>query len=229
MFGNAQGGHRPVFYEAIGLAIGAGLMFLYDPARGRARRARARDQLAHGAHEMEGALEVASRDVRHRVHGLAAELAARVRGEHPSDEVLAERVRAQLGRSASHPHALEVSAQDGVVTLKGPLLRDDHARVRRRVALVRGLRRLDDQLEVHDGPDGVPQLKGPGRHIAIPPQAWSPAMRVGATLLGGVIVLQAAPRRGLGELLIALAAADLLLRGLTNRSPGLLARRARRR
>jgi len=36
------------------------------------------------------------------------------------DDVLVERVRAHLGRAVSHPHAVDVGAADGVVTLRGP-------------------------------------------------------------------------------------------------------------
>ena len=35
----------------LGAMVGAGVMYLFDPDRGRRRRARLRDRLIHGAHE----------------------------------------------------------------------------------------------------------------------------------------------------------------------------------
>src|SRR5690606_28971160 len=37
----------------IGMAMGAGMMYLLDPGRGARRRALIRDQVVHGAHEIE--------------------------------------------------------------------------------------------------------------------------------------------------------------------------------
>ena len=45
-------------------ALGAGLMFLLNPARGQSRRARLRDKLVHAEHELEGRGKVAVHDLR---------------------------------------------------------------------------------------------------------------------------------------------------------------------
>jgi hypothetical protein len=76
------------------------------------------------------------------------------------DPVVAERVRAILGQWVSHPGAIEVASQDGVVTLTGDVLRAEADGLRRAVPRVRGVQRLEDRLEVHDTADGVPALQG---------------------------------------------------------------------
>src|SRR6266508_5057037 len=83
---------------AIGMAVGARLMYLLDPDRGRRRRALLRDMVIHGAHKAGDALETATADLGHRAAGLVAETRARFQKEEVSDQVLVERVRAKIGR-----------------------------------------------------------------------------------------------------------------------------------
>src|SRR5690242_3131809 len=101
---------------------GALAMYFFDPQAGRRRRARARDKMDHAARRLQDAYDVTVRDTRHRARGLAAEARRRLRREPVTDEVLAGRVRAALGRVVSHPHAVQVALQQGCVTLKGPIL-----------------------------------------------------------------------------------------------------------
>src|SRR5437763_1811711 len=55
-----------------GAGLGAGLMYALDPQTGRRRRALARDQAVHLAHEARDAAGVVGRDLRNRAQGLAA-------------------------------------------------------------------------------------------------------------------------------------------------------------
>ena len=55
-----------------GAGLGAGLMYLLDPQMGRRRRALARDQMAHLAHEAKDAAGVVAKDMKNRARGLAA-------------------------------------------------------------------------------------------------------------------------------------------------------------
>ena len=49
----------------LGALLGAGLMFLLDPDRGRRRRARLRDRIVHGVHEAEHLGEATASSARH--------------------------------------------------------------------------------------------------------------------------------------------------------------------
>jgi hypothetical protein len=55
-----------------GACVGAGLMYFLDPKRGRQRQARIRDKMSRLSHEIAEARDTVIRDVRNRMHGLAA-------------------------------------------------------------------------------------------------------------------------------------------------------------
>jgi hypothetical protein len=139
---------------ATGFLAGAACMFAFDPVRGRSRRKKVSDKLVHAEHEALAAFEAAAHDFAHRSHGAVAELKARLRGEQPIDDVLVERVRAQLGRLCSHPRAIEVaSLGDGRIRLSGPVLEREADALLRRVRLIRGVHGVVDALERHEQAD----------------------------------------------------------------------------
>lgn len=122
------------------LGIGAGLAYLFDPDRGRRRRALASDQLVSAVHAAGDAADATSRDVKNRVAGTLASLRSRFEPDDVSDDVLVERVRARMGSVVRHARAIDVSAADGRVTLQGPILAEEADRLIRRVGAVRGVR-----------------------------------------------------------------------------------------
>ena len=92
-----------------GASLGAAMMFLLDPNRGRRRRALMRDKLVRSAHVTTDTLQGVSRDLGNRMTGAVASW--RGHGEEPvDDQVLVERVRAQMGRVVSNPGRVEVHA-----------------------------------------------------------------------------------------------------------------------
>src|SRR5688572_16016960 len=106
----------------LGMILGAGLMYLLDPDRGRRRRALIRDQMVHGAHEIEdlgGGMASKARHLRNRARGAVLDTKTRLSREEVEDSVLAARVRTHLGRLVSDPSTIEVSAEHGRVTLRG--------------------------------------------------------------------------------------------------------------
>jgi len=101
-----------------GAAIGALAMYAFDPQRGRRRRAIARDKTLSLATHAGGFLRRAGRDLQGRMHGWQAQAQRWSRDEGiPDDLKLIERVRSRLGRVCSHPHAIQVGANQGRVTL----------------------------------------------------------------------------------------------------------------
>lgn len=134
-----------------GLLAGAGLMYLFDPDRGARRRALVRDQAASARRRAARTLQATLEDVRNRATGTFAEAQQRWRGEDVPDAVLAERVRARLGLVCADPSAIEVTAHEGCVTLRGIAGRAELAAIIRAARWTRGARLVDDQLEVRDG------------------------------------------------------------------------------
>lgn len=133
-----------------GLLAGAGLMYLFDPDRGVRRRALVRDQATSTRRRATRTLQSTFEDARNRAVGTLAEAQQRWRGEDVPDAVLAERVRARLGLVCSDPSAVEVTAREGCVTLRGSIARTEIGPVVRAAKWARGVRMVDDQLEAHD-------------------------------------------------------------------------------
>jgi hypothetical protein len=150
----------------LGIGIGAGLMFMLDPVKGRRRQALVRDKLIRVGHAL-GDLPVvagnAGEQVWDRTRGIALETRARLEKESVPDEILTERVRAAIGRVASHPRALMVNANGGVVTLSGPILVDEVDQLLGTVEGVRGVVGVENRLEIRETPEGIPSLQGQPR------------------------------------------------------------------
>src|SRR5690348_3591764 len=142
-----------------GLSLGARLMYMLDPDHGRRRRAMARDRAVWLAHQAESALDRGVRDLFNRAQGAADETFSLFSPRPISDQVLGERVRSRLGRATSHPHAIEVEAREGWVTLKGPVLHDEMRRVLWAVRAVPGVRHVENRLQPHKEAE-VPDLQG---------------------------------------------------------------------
>ncbi len=203
-----------------GLGLGTGLMFLLDPARGRRRRALLRDKAVWAARKTGDCVEVTARDLRNRTQGLVTGLQSRLSSEPVDDAVLVDRVRSKLGRVVSHPGAIHVTAQNGNVTLSGPVLSAEVPELLACVNRIQGVNEVTNNLELHDEPGNHPALQGgrmrEGGRFEFFQENWSPAARLVAGAAGASLATYAGLRRdALGA---GLGAAGLLLltRGITN-------------
>lgn len=134
---------------AAGMMMGAGLMYMLDPDRGRRRRARLRDRLVHGAHEAErmgGSTASSARHLRNRGRGLVAGARASLRDEQVEDSVLEGRLRAELGRLVQPVGNLRAEVLDGVVRLTGTASAEMQKRVVDGLSRVAGVRGVHSQL-----------------------------------------------------------------------------------
>jgi hypothetical protein len=163
----------------IGAAAGSALMFILDPNGGGRRRALVRDKAIRATRKTRDGLDAAARDIGNRAGGIAAATRGRWSGDPVSDETLAARVRAKLGRVCSHAHAVHVDVRDGQVTLRGPVLASELAAVIGTAEAVRGVRGVDSELQSHDRADGIPALQGEGRRagpsLDLFQSNWAPA------------------------------------------------------
>jgi hypothetical protein len=199
------------------VALGAGLMYLLDPTRGNRRRARIQDKIIHLTRVATRGARRAKCDLTNRVHGLGVQLHAKARSEEDvSDEVLVERVRSKMGVFVSHPHAVEVRADSGVVTLRGPILQREARAFVRRAKRMAGVRQLVDQLDRHRTSDHVPALQGGvvrRRRAEVLQRTWAPGVQFLAGTAGiGLLAVGTTKRyRSLAALGIA-----VLLRASVN-------------
>jgi hypothetical protein len=174
-----------------GAGFGAGVMYILDPDVGARRRALVKDQFAGVPNTLQQAASVTARDLRNRSVGFVSEARARLFDNEATDEVLVDRVRSKLGFFVRNPSAIEVRAQDGRIVLSGPVLSDEAKQLIDGMQSVRGVRDVENHLEVHSEPGGVPGLQGDkpkptGQPLDVMQQHWSPATRF---LIGAASVL----------------------------------------
>jgi osmotically-inducible protein OsmY len=143
-----------------GVGLGAALMYFFDPDRGKKRRALVRDKVEAAGNKVEMAAGKVSRDLRNRCYGMMAETKSLFRHEEAADEVLVDRVRAKLGRYPVHTGAIDITANEGTVTLSGQILGSEVQKVVRAAGLVRGVKGIDNQLEVLSEAGDIPALQG---------------------------------------------------------------------
>ncbi|OLB61352.1 MAG: hypothetical protein AUI11_10125 [Acidobacteria bacterium 13_2_20CM_2_66_4] len=169
-----------------GAGIGAGLMFLFDPARGARRRSMVRDRVVRAAHKTRDAYDATRRDFGNRLSGAAAEVRSQLSGDGADDWTIGERVRAKLGRVSSHPRAITVIVENGCVRLTGDALASEVDAIVSGVENVRGVCSVDSHLTTHAADTRVPSLQGssrrPGWWSAWLSNGWSPtAIAITAT------------------------------------------------
>jgi len=205
---------------ASGFIAGAALMYFSDPDRGKRRRALARDGSVRVWHDFSALLDKARRDAGNRVRGAGSAVRAAFRDGRASDQVLVQRVRSKLGRLVSHPHAIEVTSRDGDVTLHGLVLKSEEPRLLRCVQAVPGVKSVQNRLEAHESAEHISSLQGGERRESRPEwrqQNWTPALRVAAGAVGGVLISYAARKDGPKAVLGGLVGATLLGRAICNR------------
>lgn len=196
-----------------GAQLGLGVMYLLDPNSGRRRRAQFRDKSGHFAREFQDGLRKSSRDLKHRSIGRFADIRAMLSREQVSDEVLHERVRAAIGRCTRHPSNIDVTVNDGLITLSGPVLASEVDEIIRGVTLVRGVTGVHSRLELHASAD-IPSLQGGERPRSR--RGWTPATRLITGTAGTVLALDGLRRRRAEGVIIATAGGLLLVRSITN-------------
>lgn len=147
-----------------GAAAGVAAAYFLDTTSGRRRRHRFADAVAHSTHVAADTTGKVARDLRNRSRGIIATTSRVFRRDEPSNEVLLERVRATLGRVASHPRAIDVQTTGaGHVVLCGSILESEKDRVLDAIGRVRGVNDVDARFDVHREPGNVPSLQGSAR------------------------------------------------------------------
>lgn len=130
----------------LGFALGAGLTYFLDRDRGTRRRALVRDKVVRAGHELEEVAVANARHARNRATGLVHEARAGLMENAVDDRVLEERVRSEIGRQLSASANVDVTADNGRVTLGGNVPAHDLQRVVRAVKSVRGVDQVENLL-----------------------------------------------------------------------------------
>ena len=190
-----------------GIALGALAMYVADPSEGRRRRALLQDKVTHYSKETQRMVGGTMRDARNRLSGLQAEAMRMVssRQSKPIDNhVLEARVRSRISRAFPQADEVEVSADEGVVTLHGHVDED-----------------IEDQLvELVEGIPGVESVNHGMRAYAHEAGNWMSSMFEGRSPLwiagavgAGLLTWYGLTRRQPLGLMAAATGMGLLSRG----------------
>ena len=200
--------------------MGAGLMYLLDPDRGKRRRALLRNKAIHVSKIAGDAAGKTQRDIRNHLRGAFAEVESLWADNGLiSNDVLEARVRSKLGRVVSHPGAIEVKAVDGLIMLSGQILANEVHPLLKCVTGVQGVKNIENHLEMHEKADDIPALQGGrrrGQRTGPFKANWSPTMRLVAGATGSALAVYGTRRRNLAGTVMSSVGLGLLGRALTN-------------
>jgi osmotically-inducible protein OsmY len=190
-----------------GIAIGTGIMYLFDPQEGNRRRARARDEAlrlskttGRAIQRTGQALEVGYQRAVAESRGAVDKVRRLTVGaDRMDDQALASHLSACIGRHTSHPAAIGVSVRDGCATLSGVILAEEVREVLECASGVKGVKAVDNQLEVHAEAGNIPQLQQESRRQrAMRWWQFSPALRIATGAAAAGLVAIVAGRRMMG-------------------------------
>lgn len=203
------------------VGIGAGCMYFMDPDQGRARRARLHDKTLSAYHEARASVQKAQADLANRAHGLAAQAKSALQHEPVEEDQLIARVRAKLGRLVSHPHAIDVLAHNGEITLSGAVLEHEAHELVSGVRAIQGVSSVFDHLVRHGDADYISSLQGGRERHPQRPQILRhylpPALRLLAGIAGAGIGLYGLFSSSRAAKAVALpVGAGLLARGISS-------------
>lgn len=202
------------------IAIGAGCMYLLDPVNGRRRRTRIRDKFVRLSHAVENEAGTAARDLTNRTWGLAASTARLFYRAQTDDAVLEPRVRSEMGRWVSYPHAIHIEAGNGRITLSGDILASEQTDLIRHISNVPGVKEVENQLRVHESGENFPVRKNGVRgepRFELFQTHWAPGPRLLVIAAGAAMVAGGIRQRGISGLGTVAGGTLVLVRAIANR------------
>jgi hypothetical protein len=194
-----------------GMIVGAGVMFMLDPDRGKRRQALVRDQAVSTVRSKKQAIDVMQRDFVNRSRGVMHTMQNRSNRTTVSDHVLEERVRSAMGRHTSHSGAITVNCTNGEVCLSGDILANEIQDLVRVVQRVPGVRSVCNELTVHGTNEGISNLQGNGTRQS--PERWTPAQSMVGVVGGALLGIYGLGRRGIIGSLMTLGGLGLIVKG----------------
>ncbi len=143
---------------AAGLVTGAALMYFFDPELGEGRRNQLADRLGGMARRAGRGVGGWTEDVTQELQAVPHEFRYRSSDEPVSDDVLASRVRSELGHMVRHAGAIDVQVTDGRVVLSGPVLADETVGVLATIHTSPGVKEVDDDPLIDDRTDSICEI-----------------------------------------------------------------------
>lgn len=134
-----------------GAVVGAIASYLFDPDRGKSRRAKLSDQAAAGVRDAAETVKAKVEYQKGVIKGAAHETAEAFESpEEVDDDTLLQKIRSEaVGPwSASHQGSVEVDIRDGNVRVTGSVGSDEEReRLIERIRAVEGVENVEDRLQ----------------------------------------------------------------------------------
>lgn len=142
-------------------AAGALAMYYLDSTMGRRRRALARDKVIGVAHDAADLVEARGKRMVDRAKGVmaAGNLDRTSSTEPQTDAQLRERVRSRMGHLVSHPRAIDVTVEDGIVRLSGQVLAKELDGLLSQISEMKGVRKVHNALASLNDPSGFGEVQ----------------------------------------------------------------------
>jgi len=147
----------------VGLALGAGLMYMLDPSVGRRRRAHILEKGNRAKNLSLHTSEKLARHLKNRAIGLLAVIRPSHLKKDIDDLTLRDRIRSRIGRKVRHPGAIKITVANGEATLCGPVLADEVESLLALTESVIGIKHVKNLLDVHENADKISSLQGSGK------------------------------------------------------------------
>jgi hypothetical protein len=139
------------------VAAGALAMYYLDPELGAQRRAVLAELVRTGLPGSERRPQSRGRTVRRAYH-------RPVMSDPQSDAELRDRIQGRLGRLVSHPRAIQIQVDEGVVRLTGRVLAKERDGLLEQVQQMPGVQKLVNAMTAHDWPQEIASR----RPVAVP-------------------------------------------------------------
>lgn len=178
-------GKKAALWSGAAAAVGAATYYFLEGERGKQRRdAFLRKAERWTKNFAEGASKY-TRNVRHRLKGIARQGWADNSQRPTDDRVLEERIRSRMGRIVTHPHRTHVASEGGVVTLWGVAKESEIRKLIYALHSMPGVAEVLNHLEpdTDRGTESI-SLKQAHQETLL---AWSPTARLAAGAAGTAI------------------------------------------
>lgn len=129
-------------------AISAALAYLFDPDRGRSRRARLSDQAAARARDAAESVKAGMEYQKGVVEGVAHEVTESLKPDRTYDDAtLLQKIRSEALGYLPFSDSIEVDVSDGNVRIEGPVdNEEDRKRLIELINAVEGVNMIEDHL-----------------------------------------------------------------------------------
>lgn len=139
-----------VLYFAVAAAIGAAIAYMFDPDRGRTRRARIADQAAARARDAAGVVKAKAEYQKGVAKGIIHDVTEPLRGDGTyDDDTLLQKVKSEALGYWPDSHDIEVDITNGMVRVSGTVAKEsDRENLIKLIRDVDGVGLIDDRIEV---------------------------------------------------------------------------------